>query len=208
MVGRFAAVAWIAAATVWGASAWGAAKQAPAGPGPVEQAAENEIAAVRDTIVDALWVKTDEYWHAQENLAAVIEICRMEIELDPHFSDAYSVGAWLSLQHGQDKQALDFYKQGVAANPDDYELLHEFGLRYYMLAKHDPKGALPYLKRAAELPSPAPIKHTYAHALAQAGQRKAAAAEWLKILKQFPNDPIARREVKKLQAAGKAGPGK
>jgi tetratricopeptide (TPR) repeat protein len=189
------------------ASAYGAAKQAPPGPGPVEQAAERNIAAVRDTMVDALWVKTDEYWHGQENpanLGAVIEICRMEIELDPHFSDAYSVGAWLSLQQRQDQQALDFFKRGVAANPDDYELLHEFGLRYYIMTKRDPKGALPYLKRAAELPSPAPIKHTYAHALARAGQPEAAAAEWRRILKQFPDDPVAIREVKKLEA-GKAG---
>ena len=180
---------------------------APAkGSGPIETQAEQQVAQVRDTIVDALWVKTDEYWHAG-NPAPAIDICRMVIELDPHFVEAYSVGAWvsLSLPEPREKDALGFYQQGIARNPQSYDLLHEFGFQYYMLRKHDPQSALPYLKRAAELSPTAPIKHTYAHALAQAGKPQQAAAEWLKILKQFPNDPVARKELAKLRASGKAG---
>lgn len=185
------------------ACVWAAPAQAP---GPTETQAERQIAQVRDTIVDALWVKTDEYWHAG-NPAPAIDICRMVIELDPRFVEAYSVGAWLSvsLPEPKDKDALEFYQQGIARNPQSYELLHEFGFQYYMLRKHDPQSALPYLKRAAELAPTAPIKHTYAHALTQAGKPQQAAAEWLKILKQFPNDPVARKELAKLQASGKLG---
>jgi tetratricopeptide (TPR) repeat protein len=184
-------------AYVWAAPAQGA--------GPVETQAEQQIAQVRDTIVDALWLKTDEYWHAG-NPAPAIDICRMVIELDPHFVEAYSVGAWvaLSLPEPRENDALQFYQQGIARNPQSYELLHEFGFQYYMLRKHDLQAALPYLKRAAELAPTAPIKHTYAHALAQAGKPQEAAAEWLKILTQFPNDAVARKELAKLQAAGKA----
>jgi tetratricopeptide (TPR) repeat protein len=191
-------------------SVWSAAEP---GQGPIEAVAERQIEAVRDTMVDALWVKTDEYWHGQnpkeelhpENIDPILSICRMVIELDPHYTDAYSVAAWLLLQQGKDKQALDFYRQGIARNPDRYELAHELGLQYYLLRKHDAKGALPYLKRAAELPSPIPVKRTYAHALARAGKYQEAAAQWRRILQQSPADPIAIKELTKLRAAGKIG---
>ncbi|UCH34020.1 MAG: hypothetical protein JSV65_15905, partial [Armatimonadota bacterium] len=98
-----------------------------------------------------------------------------------------------------------FYKQGIERNPDSYELLHELGMQYYMLHMRDPQGALPYLKRVAELPAPVPMKRTYAHALNRAGKPKEAAAQWMRILKEHPNDPIAIKELKKLRAEGKVG---
>jgi len=207
---RIVAAAVVASLALFAAWAWGVAEP---GQGPVETAAEQQIEAVRDTIVDALWVKTDEYWHGRdprEQLSAtiaepVLDICRMIVELAPHYVEAYSVAAWLSLGQGNDKQALDFYKQGIERNPDDYELPHELGLQYYLLRKHDPKGALPYLKQAAELPSPIPVKRTYAHALARAGRYQEAAAQWRKILKRNPGDPIAIKELAKLRASGKIG---
>jgi tetratricopeptide (TPR) repeat protein len=206
MIRRIALVVFATSIIVSGASVWAAPAQAP---GPIETQAEQQIARVRDTIVDALWLKTDEYWHGGDP-APAIDICRMVIELDPHFVEAYSVGAWLSLSlpKANEHDALDFYQQGIARNPQSYELLHEFGFEYYVLRKHNPEAALPYLKRAAELSPTAPIKHTYAHALAQAGKPREAAAEWLRILKQFPNDPIARKELAKLQASGKIGKGR
>lgn len=178
--------------------AWGAQSK----PGPVEIAAEDQIRAVRDAIVDALWLKTDEYWHGGDT-RPVPDLCRMIIQLDPHFTDAYGVGAWVSMQNGNESQAVAFYRQGIERNPTSYELLHEFGLRYWMLHKRDPVSALPYLKRAAELPSPVPIKRTYAHALTKAGRFREAARQWFQILAQHPDDAIARKELAKLRASGK-----
>jgi tetratricopeptide (TPR) repeat protein len=182
-----------------GAAAWGESQQEQ---GPVEKASEQNIGAVRDTIVDALWIKTDEYWHAG-NTAPVIGICQMIVQLDPHFVEAYSIGAWVAEQQGNNKQALEFYKLGMERNPDNYDLPLQLGLE---LLKRDPEASLPYLKRAAELPSPVPVKRAYAHALTKAGKTKEAAVQWFKILQKYPNDPIATRELQRLQKAGKAGP--
>jgi len=201
MIGRVLAVVFAASLALAAPPAWGDAEK---GQGPVETAAEKHIRLVRDAIVDALWVKTDEYGHAGQTLP-VINICRMIVQLDPQFTEAYSVAAWLSLQRGKDAQALAFYQQGIERNPECYELLHQLGFAYYILQKHDPEAALPYLKRAAELPSPIPIKRTYAHALARAGKAKEAAEQWRTILKQHPGDPIALKELRKLRAAGKIG---
>lgn len=184
---------------------WGAAPASEPAPGEVEKAAEQRIGSVRDAIVDALWLKTDEYWHGG-NPAPVIGICRTIIQLDPQFVEAYSVGAWVASQQGDNKAAIAFYQQGIAANPDRYELQHELGM-YYMYHDHDLKAALPHLKRAAELDSPGPVKRTYAHALTKAGMFKQAAAEWRRILKLDPNDQFAQRELKKLRDEGKIGPG-
>jgi tetratricopeptide (TPR) repeat protein len=187
----------------------GVAAQSPApetapAPGKTEQAAEAQIAAVRDTIVDALWVKTDEYWHSGE-IPPVVGICQDLVRLDPHFVEAYSAGAWIATSVGREKEAIELYRQGIALNPDNWDLPHQFGYTYYWTYKHDLDSALPYLKRAAEMDSPVRIKRSYAHALASAGKPHEAAAQWRKILQIEPNERVALRELKKLRDAGKIG---
>jgi len=188
--------------------AWGAVTSSP---GPVETAAEQQIQAVRDTIADALWTKTDEYWHGADqkegsapgDTSPMLNLCAMVIELDPQYAEAYSVAAWLSLGEGKERQALNFYQRGLELNPDSYELAQALGYEYYVRRKHDPQAALPYLKRAAELPSPIGTKRLYGHVLTSAGKYEEAAAQWRKLLQQHPGDPIATKELAKLRASGK-----
>lgn len=169
---------------------------------PTESAAEQQIATVLDTIVDALWLKTDEYWH-EANTEPVIGICRMIVQLDPKFVEAYNTGAWIASMNGQDDVALQFYRQGIERNPDSYELLIALGYSFYWLHKGDVKAGLPHLKRAAELPSPAHVKRVYARGLAKAGKTQEAIEQWRKVLKEFPDDRFAPKELQKLLDAQK-----
>jgi len=200
MTNRIMAAVLIAGVALCASPVWGDAEQ---GQKPTESAAEQQIATVLDAIVDALWLKTDEYWHTGDT-EPVIGICRMIVQLDPKFAEAYAVGAWISRRHGEDELALVFYEQGIEHNPDSWELLSAVGYSYYWLHKKDVPTALPYLKRAAELPSPAHIKRLYARGLAKAGKPQEAAEQWRKILKEFPDDRFAPKELEKLRQAEKA----
>ncbi|MCS7337268.1 MAG: hypothetical protein NZ739_03395 [Verrucomicrobiae bacterium] len=57
---------------------------------------------------------------------------RISASLDPHRIETYTVAAfWLRRTLGKPEQAEAFLREGLRANPDSYELLHELGCVYY-----------------------------------------------------------------------------
>ena len=57
---------------------------------------------------------------------------RLSAELDPHRVETYTVAAyWLRRELGKIKEAQDFLRQGLDANPSSYELLLDLGRLYY-----------------------------------------------------------------------------
>jgi tetratricopeptide (TPR) repeat protein len=57
---------------------------------------------------------------------------RLSAELDPHRIETYTVAAyWLRRDLGKVKEAEEFLREGLNANPSSYELLFELGRLYY-----------------------------------------------------------------------------
>ncbi|MGO9200146.1 MAG: tetratricopeptide repeat protein [Limisphaerales bacterium] len=66
---------------------------------------------------------------------------RLSASLDPHRIETYVVAAyWLRQDLGKTKEAEDFLREGLKANPSSYELLLELGRLYYE-NYHDAVGA-------------------------------------------------------------------
>ncbi len=66
---------------------------------------------------------------------------RLSAELDPHRIETYIVAAyWLRQDLGKTKEAEDFLREGLSANPSSYEILLELGRLYYE-NYHDAAGA-------------------------------------------------------------------
>jgi tetratricopeptide (TPR) repeat protein len=62
---------------------------------------------------------------------------RLSADLDPHRIETYTVAAyWLRRDLGKVKEAEDFLREGLNANPSSYELLLELG-RLYSESYHD-----------------------------------------------------------------------
>ena len=78
------------------------------------------------------------------NTAEVREILpwlRLSAELDPHDIRTYTVAAyWLRNRMGRDKEAEEFLREGLRANPGSYEILFELG-RVFEENRHDPARA-------------------------------------------------------------------
>jgi tetratricopeptide (TPR) repeat protein len=57
---------------------------------------------------------------------------KLSAELDPQRIDTYTVAAfWLRVRLGKAKEAEDFLRDGLRANPNSYEILFELGRLYY-----------------------------------------------------------------------------
>jgi tetratricopeptide (TPR) repeat protein len=57
---------------------------------------------------------------------------KLTAELDPQRVEIHTVAAyWLRRVRGKEKEAEEFLRQGLTANPDSYEILFELGQLYY-----------------------------------------------------------------------------
>jgi len=164
---------------------------------PIQAAeAARRVASTRDFVTDLLWLNTDPYWHKGE-WDECLRLARQVIELDPHFVEAYTGAAWMLWSMDRDEEAIALYRAGIAANPDDYRIPHEFGL-YYVYREHWDKAAEQFRKSVA-LGAPMHRQHMLPNALYRAGRKQEALAEWRAILERFPEDAIARRRIEALE---------
>lgn len=111
----------------------------------------------RVVFANLMWVKAEQYhheflvknpdWTQNEEMLGMIKLI---VELDPHFVEAYSVGAYVYLQGCKDKErAAAFLAEGLAHNPDSWELNRVMAL---VIGRHfdDPRRAMPYAQKALE----------------------------------------------------------
>jgi tetratricopeptide (TPR) repeat protein len=185
---------------------------------PTLQQLEDAYAEVSRSLADLLWAKVDDYWHPGR-YDDVIAICYRMVDLDPTFVDAYLSAAWLiwSKKTPQAyREAAALYDRGISANPDSWEIPYECGAFFYlwhmrwakkMTPEHAAKAAVPYLRRAAQSVDKGnaskedrvKVWRAFGHALRTAGQRDAAIRVFERVLEINPTDPIAEKELKKLQ---------
>ena len=193
------------------APAWAqAAKPGVAARKPVTlKEAVVQVDGITGRVVDQLWVQVDKYWH-DGDYNRIVELCRLCVEADPHFLEAYSAGAWLLWSLDRTGEADAFLKQGVAANPNRYDLHFDFG-SHLVRTKRD-RDALPYLQAATRHKNaPAQAWSVLAHCYRRLGRLDEALATWQTVVKRFPNfaagPPNLRRIQEMKRNSGGSGPG-
>lgn len=161
-------------------------------------AAEGEKRAgeAREALVDLLWMNTEGHWH-NGRWNEAIRLCRQIVQIDPHFVEAYNGAAWMLWSMDQDEAAVELYREGVAANPDRYEIYHDFGMYYYH--EKDYEKAAEQFRKSVENDAPAYHQHMLPNCLERAGRAQEALEEWRALLKRFPDDPIAPRHIGALE---------
>jgi tetratricopeptide (TPR) repeat protein len=162
--------------------------------------AEQRTAEARDFLTDLLWEGTEEHWH-EGRWSECIRLCRQIVQVDPHFVEAWTGAAWMLWNMDRDDDAIEIYRDGIAANPESYEIPHEFGMYYWQ--RHKWEQAAEQFRKSVELGAPQALQRMLPNALERAGYTEEALAEWQALLKRFPDDPIAKQRVERLEREAK-----
>lgn len=157
---------------------------------------ERQVAEARDFLADLLWDGTEQYWHTGKWDEA-IRLCWQIVQIDPTFVEAYNSAAWMLWSMDRDEEAIELYRAGVAANPNRYEIFHDFGMYYYH--RHKWNEAAEQFGKSVQADAPMYHQHMLPNSLERAGRLEEALAEWRALLERFPDDPIAKRHIKALE---------
>jgi hypothetical protein len=141
---------------------------------------------------------TDRFRYVQHVFGNVIA------ELDPHYIEAYWLGAMILTVEAHDLQGgLALLDLGIEHNPDQWILPYLAAWECQMAS--EPECAERYFARAAAVPGAPPIaRRMHAALLARTGALEEARRLWIAILEDPASDDlsraIARRKVHEVQA--------
>lgn len=111
------------------------------------------LGGVRQYLAYNLYIKNDKlhhlYFGGLQAEAELVPYFILITWLDPHYVDAYFIGSDIIYQQGRTEEAIDFIKQGIAANPESADLyagLADFYLEEnrYEEARREFENALKY----------------------------------------------------------------
>jgi hypothetical protein len=127
------------------------------------------------------------------------------VDLDPHFVDAYTLGAlFLNYAGGHTQAALDLLERGYRANPNRWECPHDIARTYYLELKDYPK-ALAWFEITDRIPGrPHYVPRFIARLYAATGHQETALELWRAMRESATSDwvrEIADREIAKLERA-------
>lgn len=162
------------------------------------------FAGFKEVIAGALWVRADEFFHTGL-YQAILPIIRMVTWLDPHNVDVYTTGAWhvgynfTDVSERSDKrylpQAIALLKEGIANNPNRWNLLFELGYTHYDRKLEDYPNAIKYYEMASRekgvdpntgkiIERPAFVDRILAHEYEKVGNFDKAISQWETAIKR------------------------
>lgn len=157
----------------------------------------------RQVVAGLLWVRADSFFH-QGNYDAILPLIRMITWLDPNWLDVYATGGWHLMYNFTDTDqrsdrrylvpGLALLNEGIANNPDVYDIYKEKGWNNFDKVKDFAEAAAAY--RAALKTKNADITqvmHALGHSLERAGDIDGSIAEW---------DIAVKRHLEKAAATG------
>jgi len=113
-------------------------------------------------------------------------------ELDPHYIDAYWIGALILIVEAKDLEGgLALFEKGIAANPDSWIL--PYLAAWECALAGFPARAAQYFERAAAIDgAPTSVRRMRAAMFSRAGDLEASRAMWQEILADPGSDPTSR----------------
>ncbi len=156
---------------------------------------------------DAVWLLTIQYigghLASDRRFPELKRLVETVVALDPHFVDAYTLGAlFLNYSAGDITGAIALLEGGVRANPTRWEIPHDLARTYYLDLK-DYRQALHWFQVTDRLPGrPHYVPRFIARLYAATGERETALDLWRAMRDTATSDwvrEIAEREIAKLE---------
>ncbi len=172
----------------------------------------------RKVAANFIWIQVDRYWHQGENyrMIAMMKTCTA---LDPHFIEAYLIGAWHLSYNVTAKMmdtpwpqrkweprygacvgekekyyhvAINFLKDGIHNNPRNYKLYFDLGFAVYKQKLKDYQNAVKYLSEAIRQPHDRWVPRQLFICQELNGQYAEALAGWEDYTRRFPETVIGQ----------------
>lgn len=172
-----------------------ASKQAAPPPPLTKEQAMRNVDEIMKLVVDQLWQRADYHFH-QGDYDKSVWLLEAITHLEPTFTEAYAVQAWLLWSMNRDQQAIGVYLRGIKANPQHYHIYFEFGMYYVFKKKWEE--AVAQFRQAVKHPCPFYAYHMLGHALRKTGKMEEAIEVWKKVLSLYPTDQVAVKELRAL----------
>lgn len=163
----------------------------------------------RGMAADVVWLLTVQYigghFITDRQFPHLKRLLDTVVDLDPHFVDAYTLGAlFLNYAGGHTHAALDLLERGYRANPNRWECPHDIARTYYLELK-DYSRALEWFKIVDQIPErPHYGPRFIARLYAATGHRETALELWRAARASATSDwvrEIADGEIAKLERA-------
>ncbi|MBW7864816.1 MAG: hypothetical protein H3C30_10445 [Candidatus Hydrogenedentes bacterium] len=171
----------------------------------------------RKVAANFIWIQVDRFWH-QGNMYRMVALMKTCVALDPHFIEAYLIGAWHLAYNATAKMydtpwaqrewdprynacvgekeryyylAIDFLKDGIRRNPRNYKLFFDLGFGVYNQKLKDYENAVKYLSEAVRLPHERWVPRQLFISQELNGQFEEALAGWEDYVARFPGTQTA-----------------
>jgi tetratricopeptide (TPR) repeat protein len=176
----------------------------PATKRPISKATKSSrrtLEARVEKTLNALVRKSDDLWHKGE--FEDMAFCqRMIVELDPEDVQTWSSLGWVHWACLNDEAAAEkTLREGLALNPDRYELYDELGGYLYRRKRYGEAAAL--FHRAVKFKD---AHHTtwnvYGHSLERMGKPERAAEVWREMKRRFPANPSPQVNLDRMKRKG------
>lgn len=156
-----------------------------------------QVNGIANAVIDDLWEQTDRYWH-DGDYNRIIDLCRICVEADPTFDEAYGVAAWLLWSQGNTPAADWILEYGVKRSPKQGAIYFEYGWQLYNTKRFE--AALPYLQKAvARGKVPLAAYTTLAHCYTKLNRLKEAVDAWRVVVKRFPKFDVGKVNLKRAE---------
>jgi hypothetical protein len=180
---------------------------------------------IRGLLADFLWLRVDEYVHHRRiaegeinasDDEAILPLLRLITWLNPHYVDAYALGAqWLAFHFNKPREAVVFYDEGVRNNPRAAGLITGEAFVQWKLLHHNAAAAAEVEQAAALTDDPLEKFHALwieAHIMLDGGDRAGAIRIWRRVGEIPGYGPTMRFYLNQMThdqgtPAGAGGPG-
>lgn len=168
------------------------------------------VLGFRKLVADMLWLKFDEYWHMGlvERMMPMMETV---VALDPHFIEAYALGAWhlaynvtamFASQEVKQKyihQGIRLLEQGIKNNPRSSKLYAELGYTMYFRKVGEWEKAAYYLGEAVKYEHEPWVERAYALSLERLGKEEKALAVFEDYDRRHPDFIAQKSSIARLR---------
>ncbi len=170
---------------------------------PKKSPSQTQVRGMVDALVEGLWETGDRYFH-DGDYVRVVSLCRVCVEADQSFDEAYSSGGYLLWSLGESASAEAFLEYGTRRSKKPGALNSEMAQQLFRTKNY--AAAVPYFQKAIKIGGVGLTSYTMlAHSYSKLNKLEDAVQVWKQVVAKFPEFPAGSKNLKDAEERLKTG---